>query len=142
LVNKTIVIEDVEPLLVYGFHDAHLLKVESAFPGTKITARGNAIRLEGENSDVDQIERIVTELALLVKRNGHLSDNDVETVLALFRKNPVATTREVGQRTNREAILNTPTGEVISAQTANQASLVHAARRSDVVFAIGPAGTG
>ncbi len=142
MINKTIVIDDAEPLLLFGFNDAHLRKIESAFPATQVVARGNTIRLEGKSSEVDQIERIVQELVAVLQRNDNLSDNDVDTVITLFQENPVASPDEIGEVTSRQSILHTPTGETISARTPNQENLVNAAQRSDVVFAIGPAGTG
>ena len=142
MINKTIVIDDAEPLLLFGFNDAHLRKIESAFPATQVVARGNTIRLEGKSSEVDQIERIVLELVAVLQRNDNLSDNDVDTVITLFQENPVASPDEIGEVTSRQSILHTPTGETISARTPNQENLVNAAQRSDVVFAIGPAGTG
>ncbi|NND73297.1 MAG: PhoH family protein [Rhodothermales bacterium] len=142
MVNKTIVIDDAEPLLLYGLDDSYLKKIEAGFPGTQIVARGNTIRLEGASSEVDQIERIVEELVSVLDRNKSLTDNDVETVLALFQKNPGSTSEDVDQATNKEYILRTPTGETIAAKTSNQKTLVLTAKKSDIVFAIGPAGTG
>lgn len=142
MVNKTIIINDAEPLLVFGSNDTYLRKIESAFPQTRVVARGNTIKLEGASDEVDQIERIVSELVTVVQRNDSLSDNDVDTVITLFRDKTAGRPETVDGADLRQSILHTPTGETITARTPNQANLVRAAQRSDIVFAIGPAGTG
>lgn len=142
MVNKTIVINDAEPLLLFGSNDTYLKKIESAFPNTMVVARGNTIKLEGKSRDVDQIERIVTELVSVLQRNDNLSDNDVDTVINLFQSDAPASSELVNGIGTQQSILHTPTGETITARTPNQSNLVKAAQRSDIVFAIGPAGTG
>jgi phosphate starvation-inducible protein PhoH and related proteins len=139
LTEKKLVIDRVEPLLLYGFNDTHLRKIEAAFPSTQITARGNQVMMRGAISDVDHVERVLNELVLVLNRNKQLTDNDVETVLAVSTRGgsslPPDTLAE-------DVILFTPNGGVIKAKTANQRKLVAVARDNDLVFAVGPAGTG
>jgi len=139
LVTKQLTITDVEPLLLLGFNDVNLRKIESAFPQAGITARGNRIIVQGEPDDVRTIRRIINELAQVLKRNGELTEADVSTVMALYLQGdgaPTATS-DVG-----DVILLTPGGAPIKSKTPNQARLVEIASAHDVVFAIGPAGTG
>ncbi len=75
---------------------------------------------------------------MILNRNGNLTENDVDTVLDLARVGHGAAARPGGQ----DAILFTPQGGTIQAKTPGQARLVEAARQSDIVFAVGPAGTG
>jgi phosphate starvation-inducible PhoH-like protein len=122
--------------LLFGFNDQYLRKVEAAFPETRVVARGNQVHLRGSDSDVSRIERVLAELALVLHRNGNLTENDVETVLAL-EAGPD------GQRSDAaDTILFTPAGGTVKARTPGQVALVEAARGHDIVFAIGPAGTG
>lgn len=139
MADKRITIEGAEPLLLFGFNDVFLRRVEAAFPETQITARGNQVFLRGEPDELVQVERVLNELILLLNRNGNLTENDVDTVLALFTLGDGA--GYAGHDT-RDVILFTPQGGVIKAKTPNQARLVDAARKHDIVFAIGPAGTG
>jgi phosphate starvation-inducible PhoH-like protein len=136
LTEKSITVEGVEPLLLFGFNDQYLRKVEAAFPETRVVARGNQVHLLGSESDVARIERVLAELALVLHRNGNLTENDVETVLAL----------EAGPEGPRsdaaDTILFTPAGGTVKARTPGQVALVEAARKHDIVFAVGPAGTG
>lgn len=126
-------------MLVFGLNDEHLRKVEGAFPDTRITARGNQVFLQGETDALHRIERILDELVLVLNRNGRLTGNDVETVLALFTVGDGAGRPPTDAR---DVVLFTPTGEAVKARTPNQVRLVERARTHDIVFAVGPAGTG
>ncbi len=139
MTEKTLTIKGVEPLLVYGFNDAYLRKIEQAFPETHVTARGNALMLQGEKTAVEMIERIVAELVNGIARNGGLTENDVDTVLALFTATGGAGSLSLDAH---QVILFPPSGKAIRATTPGQIRLVEASRSNDVVFAIGPAGTG
>lgn len=139
LAEKTLKIEGAEPLLLYGFNDIYLRKVEAAFPDTQITARGHELILQGEEQALDAVERIVNELIVILSRNGNLTEKDVDTVLALFLSGDGAGSYDAE---HRDVVLFTPSGGAVRAKTPNQARLVDAARTNDLVFAIGPAGTG
>lgn len=141
LPEKRIRINDVDPLLLFGLNDVFLRKVEGAFPDTQITARGNEVLLRGDADTLKQVERVIDELIALIGRNEHLTEDDVDTVLALVTSGngaePSARPSDV-----EEAVLVTPSGDVIKPRTRNQRRMVRTARDNDIVFAIGPAGTG
>ena len=135
--EKRFSIEGVDPRLLFGFNDVFLRKIESAFPNTQITARGTEVFLKGDAEDIDRIESVFDEMVVLLDRNETLTEDDVETVLALF------TDQEEGPQTGGgEVLLTTPDGEAIRPRTPNQNRLVESSRKNDIVFAIGPAGTG
>lgn len=136
-VDRTLEIESAEPLLLFGFNDLYLRKIEAAFDSTRIVARGSRLHLRGPESEIDQIERVVGELIIILNRNGTLTENDVSTVLDLASVS-------LGDRLSpgADAILFTPAGGTIKAKTPGQSALVEAARRNDIAFAVGPAGTG
>ena len=139
MAEKRLTIDNAEPLLLFGFNDVYLRKVEGAFPETQIIARGNQVLLRGEQETLLRVERILDELILILNRNGNLTENDVDTVLALFTYGDGAGRPGfVGQN----VLLFTPNGGTIKAKTDNQLRLVEAARKNDIVFAVGPAGTG
>ncbi|GIV59809.1 PhoH family protein [Rhodocaloribacter litoris] len=139
MAEKRLTIDKAEPLLLFGFNDKHLRKVEGAFPDTRITARGNQVILQGDPESLHRIERILDELTVVLNRNGNLTENDVETVLALFTVGDGASGRAGLDAQN--VVLFTPGGSV-KAKTPNQIRLVESARHNDIVFAVGPAGTG
>ncbi len=136
-VDRTFEIENAEPLLLFGFNDLYLRRIEGAFPSTRIVARGSRLHLRGPSDDLDQIERVVRELTVVLNRNGTLTENDVATVLDLSNVSAGARPAK-----NADAILFTATGGTVKAKTPGQSQLVEAARSNDIVFAVGPAGTG
>ncbi len=139
MAEKKLAIEGAEPLLLYGFNDIYLRKIEAAFPDTQITARGHELILRGEDERIQGVEKIVNELIVVLNRNGNLTEKDVDTVLALYSTGDGAGAYGIEAR---DVVLFTPSGGTIKARTPNQARLVDAARTNDLLFAIGPAGTG
>ena len=136
-IDRTVAITGAEPLMLFGFNDVYLRKIEAAFADTRVVARGDQLKLRGPEDQVDRIERVLGELTLILNRNGNLTENDVDTVLDLARVG-TGLQRSGGQ----DAILFTPKGGTIQAKTPGQARLVESARQSDIAFAVGPAGTG
>lgn len=139
MAEKRFTIEGTDPLLLFGFNDSHLRKVEQAFPEAAITARGTTVYVEGPDETVKAVESVFNELTVLLKRNDALAEEDVETILSLEQSNSAPPAATSGTDT---VVLHTPSGETIKPRTPNQARLVETARTNDVVFAIGPAGTG
>lgn len=136
-IDHTLTVSGAEPLMLFGFNDVYLRRIESAFTDTRIVARGDQLKLRGPADQIARIERVIGELIVILNRNGNLTENDVDTVLDLARVG-TGLQRSGGQ----DAILFTPFGGTIQAKTPGQARLVEAARQSDIVFAVGPAGTG
>ena len=136
-IDRTVTITGAEPLMLFGFNDVYLRKIEAAFSDTRVVARGDQLKLRGPEDQVERIERVLGELTLILNRNGNLTENDVDTVLDLARVG-TGLQRSGGQ----DAILFTPKGGTIQAKTPGQARLVESARQSDIAFAVGPAGTG
>lgn len=138
MTEKTLTLEGVEPLLLFGFNDTYLKKIEAAFADTRITARGNQVMLRGSEDQIRRIEQVLTELQIVLNRNSDLTPRDVDTILDLVTLgNGTPRTADA-----RDVVLFTPTGGMVKAKTPGQARLVEMARQNDIVFAIGPAGTG
>lgn len=139
--EKRIEIDKAEPLLLFGFNDIYLKRIKLAFPHALITARGNQVILQGSDGELSSISRILEEMTVLLNRNGNLTENDVDTVLALFSSGDGASMSVSGPGSHH-TVLFTPSGGTVKAKTPNQILLVETARKNDIVFAIGPAGTG
>jgi phosphate starvation-inducible PhoH-like protein len=137
LVEKILTIENAEPVLLFGQNDQHLKKIEAAFSNTTFIARGNRVILRGDEADLEEIERVIDELSMLLDRNAHLTENDVETILSL-----VSLDKPELFQDRDEIILFNTSGEPVRARTPGQKRMVRAAAENDIVFAIGPAGTG
>jgi len=137
LAERTLTIDRVEPLLLFGFNDLYLKKIESAFADARLTARGNQVFLRGDDRAVERMVRIIDELQVVLARTGTLTERDVETVLDLATLGNGMPRADVS-----DVVLFTPSGGSIKAKTPGQHQLVERARANDIVFAVGPAGTG
>jgi len=131
-------------VLILGFHDEHLKQLDEAYPDSKLTARGASIKISGPESDRKELIEIFAELENMAARNGDLTEEDLDTVLALKhserepkKPNPLRDAHESG-----DFILNTHNGEAVTAKTPGQKEIVEASATNDIVFTIGPAGTG
>lgn len=141
--EETFHIENVDPILVLGFGDEHLNKIDKTFDHTKITARGSKIKMKGASGDIESITEILDEMVTIAKKKGKVNSGDVETLLALSEK-PGIESKQFSDLYPKpsEAILYTHTGDTITAKTPGQRAIVEACAKNDILFAIGPAGTG
>jgi phosphate starvation-inducible PhoH-like protein len=131
-------------VLILGFHDEHLKQLDEAYPDSKLTARGASIKISGPESDRKELIEIFAELENMAARNGDLTEEDMDTVLALKQsdREPKNPNPLRGARENGDFILNTHNGEAVTAKTPGQKEIVEASATNDIVFTIGPAGTG
>ncbi|MDZ7315384.1 MAG: PhoH family protein [candidate division KSB1 bacterium] len=134
VIEKKIYLKGIDPILFYGAQDANLLFLEQ-FLNARIVARGNEILLRGSEEDVAQAERIVNELIFIVNRKGAVNSDDIETVARLsdWKNRP----SQEPERT----IYFTKNGAV-KPKSPGQEKYWQAVQKNDIVFAIGPAGTG
>ncbi|MEX0647644.1 MAG: PhoH family protein [Balneolaceae bacterium] len=132
-------------MVILGFGDEHLKQLDRAFPATKITARGNRVKVLGPQNEVESIKEILDEMIGVARKSGEIHSQDVSTLLALANKTETgkADRKEpVFSQNSGDIILHTHSGEAISAKTPGQRNIVKASESNDIVFAIGPAGTG
>jgi phosphate starvation-inducible protein PhoH and related proteins len=131
-------IEHVEPLELYGEQDAKLNLIREAFPDVTITSRGSYLKISGEKADAQNVKAKLELMVRSLKTYQKLTKQDVEEIVN--GNNPFANRVD---KTNKNAIiLYKRDGTPIRAKTENQQALVKSAEKNDVVFAIGPAGTG
>lgn len=145
MADRKIKAEGVDMLKLLGLNDANLQIIENRFDAD-IIVRGDTIILKGENYQIDQMEKIFRELIYILNKNGTLSVNDVETVIDLVLVNgeaalPKSVTQQFSESELDSAILYTRNG-IIKARTLGQREYIKQIRKNDIVFAIGPAGTG
>ena len=133
MIEKHILIDDADPAILYGVNNANLQIVKALFPKLRIVARGNVMRIMGD-------EELTTEFEQALERMRHhcLQFNSLteEDILHILR----------GEKSSKEGVQGVITystqGRPITARTTNQQRLVEAFEKSDMVFAIGPAGSG
>ncbi len=133
MIEKHILIEDIDPLLLYGVGNANMQMLKALYPKLRIVARGNVIHVMGDELELCAFEEIAGKL------QGHIAKYNSLTEEELLR-----ITR--GERSERDGvegvIVYSVTGRPICARTTNQQLLVKAFQENDLVFATGPAGSG
>ena len=138
-------VEGADMVRLLGLNDANLQVVEERF-GASIVVRGDNITLKGEQKEVEQIEKVFKELAYLLNKNGNLTTSDVDTVVDLVLVNgepalPKGIEQQVPPDEIDTVVIFTRNG-IIRARTGGQKRYVREVKKNDIVFAIGPAGTG
>ena len=128
-----------------GLNDANLHAVEDHFQ-TMISVRGDTITFRGDPQEIEQLDKIFKEFIYILHKNGELSINDVETVIDLVNVNgdgalPRPVPSESADDDAEPSVLYTRNG-IIRAKTAGQREYIRTIKKNDIVFAIGPAGTG
>jgi phosphate starvation-inducible PhoH-like protein len=142
LAERRVQLAGIDTVQLLGFNDANLQMIEDRFDAT-ITVRGDQITVRGPEQDAVKIEKIFKELIYILNKNGNLTPNDVDTVIDLVTVNGSSPEipREVAAEDTDSAILYTKVG-IIKPRTQGQKAYVQQIRKNDIVFAIGPAGTG
>lgn len=137
IVERKIRVAPSEAVLLFGPQDQFLRLIEQRFDA-RIIARGDVILLQGSLQEVTLIERVFSELSFLLSKAGHLSRTDVTTVIDI-----VSAGKEVAQDfAELESIVLFTHNQPIRVKTATQIEYYKAVKKNDIVFAIGPAGTG
>ena len=133
MIEKHILIEDIDPLLLYGVQNANMQMLKALYPKLRIVARGNVIHVIGDELEMCAFEEIIEKLQKHILKYNSLTE---EELLHITR----------GERSERDGvegvIVYSVTGRPICARTTNQQALVKAYQENDLVFATGPAGSG
>lgn len=137
-IQKKISIRGIDQLKLLGLNDANLRKIERHFQ-TKIFARGSEITLRGDAQEVLIVQKLFEELILLLEKNDQLTENDLNTVLEVVKAGKIAP--EATAETNSGVIIYTKEGQV-RPKTEGQKRYYQSTLKNDIVFVIGPAGTG
>lgn len=133
--ERKIGIKGISPLELFGINNGNLTLIKQYFPKLKISARGNMIHVVGEENVIDDFEDKITQLITYVRKHGALTESRIDNVMI---ENPLEVLSDDGS----EVILHGVKGNKIKARTLNQRKLVQAVNTKDMVFAVGPAGTG
>ena len=139
MIEKKIILEDIAPVDLYGVNDTKLELVKKRFPKLKIVARGEAIKISGEEEDINQFELVLNVLIDYFHRYGNITENAVEQILGGSKS---ANTKAEAAVNGDDVLVFGNGGLVVKARTDNQRRIVDSISKNDMVFAIGPAGTG
>jgi len=136
LIEKTITLEDVSLLDFLGIENKNINELASAFPKSRIVSRGNEILVKGESPDIIQITDILNSLIDHFHQFGKITEENVRGYISQEQQ-------EFVQDESADGIIIYGTkGSPIKAKTVNQQKLVQSVKENDLVFALGPAGTG
>ena len=135
--EQIVQIENVNPSDLYGANDQHLTMIKSLFPKIKIIARGDLIKIIGKDEDVDYFINRFNLLVLHLERYGNISSKVIEDVMLCAGESDF-----IKNLNDSDVLVYGRNGLQIKAMTANQKLLVKSSEENDMIFAIGPAGTG
>ncbi len=136
--EKVIELKTLEPIALLGVADTHIKLIEAAIPAT-IISRGETIKIRGENPDVEHIHQILHEMMETLSEKGSLTVRDVQNLIALITSGNENSNGEIRVP---EIVIHYGNKGAIVPKTKGQEAYVKIVRKNDVVFCIGPAGTG
>jgi phosphate starvation-inducible PhoH-like protein len=139
LTETIINLESINPIEFFGVNNGKLDLLKKKFPLLKILSRGTQIKLSGSPEQIDSAKEKIDLLVQYLERNGHLSENYFEQILG---GDDAETIDHFKDRNPNDILVFGPNGKTVRARTHNQKRLVQAADKNDILFAIGPAGTG
>ena len=133
LIEKHIILEDIDPLIFYGVNNSHLQMIKSLFPKLRIVARDNVMRLLGDEEEMAKAEEDIENIRKHVLKYNSLNDEDILDIIK-------------GKATKADAVKDVVvyslSGRPIKGRSENQQLLIDSFNKNDMIFAVGPAGTG
>ena len=136
--NELIIeLSEINPREFFGEQNAHIELLKKYFPKLKIVARGNKLKIYGDEELLEEFDRRFNMLIDHYGKFNKLDENTMERVLTSEKREDYDTSNESG-----EVLVHGVSGRLIRPQTPNQRRLVDLTQKNDMVFAIGPAGTG
>jgi phosphate starvation-inducible PhoH-like protein len=133
LIEKHIILEDIDPMVFYGVNNSHLQMIRSLFPKLRIVARNNVIRVLGDEEEMASFEEKIEKMRLHVLKYNNIGEEDILDIVK---------SRQTKRDAVKGVIVYNISGKPIKCKSENQQQLVDAYEKNDMVFATGPAGTG
>ena len=133
MIEKHIVLEDIDPVIFYGVNNANMQMIKALFPKLRIVARGDVITVMGDEEEMCAFEEAILALEKHCARYNSLNE---EAILDIIKGNKP----QIGK--TGDVIVYSVTGKPITPRSTNQLKLVKEFDKNDMIFAIGPAGSG
>lgn len=133
MIEKHIVLEDIDPVIFYGVNNANIQMIKALFPKLRIVARGDVIKVMGDEEEMCAFEEAVIAIQRHCAKYNSLNE---ESILDIIKGNKPNVEKP------DDVIVYSVTGKPISPRSANQLKLVKEFDKNDMIFAIGPAGSG
>ena len=137
--EKVISIESYSPLEIYGVNDVYLELIKKQFPKLKIVARGDVIKAFGDEEELNSFEKRFNLLLLSYEKFGRITDSDILQVMQASEEDSDVL---VQTQLPEDVLVHGREGRIVKAITINQKRMAESSFKNDLVFAIGPAGTG
>lgn len=133
MIEKHIILEDIDPVSFYGAGNCHLQIIKSLFPKLRIVARDNVIRVLGDDEEILAFQKNVETMRKHVLKYNSINEEDILDIIK-------------GRKTKADSVkgvlVYSISGKPIKSRSENQQKLIEAYEKNDMVFAVGPAGTG
>lgn len=133
MIEKHIVLEDIDPVILYGINNNNIQIIKSLFPKLRIVARGNVIRVLGEENEMCKFEEDIETIRKHVLKYNSINEEDILDITK-------------GRKTKSDSVkgvlVYSISGRPIKSRSENQQKLIESFDKNDMIFAVGPAGTG
>lgn len=140
MTEAIISLETVNPIEFFGVNNSKFDILKRRFPLLKILSRGSQIKLAGQPEEVANAQLKISQVIKYLERNGHLSENYFTDILG--EEDEASSVVELDNNSTDNILVFGPNGKVIRAKTQNQKLMASASEKNDIIFAVGPAGTG
>jgi len=134
--ERILELTEINPKDFFGAQNSNIEQLKKYFPKLKVVARGSKIKIYGEKELLDEFEKRLKMLVNHFNRYNKLDENSIERLLT---SNGNESTSSKG---SNDVLVHGVSGRLIKAQTANQRKMVELMKKNDMLFAVGPAGTG
>jgi len=139
MTESTFSLESYSPLEIFGINDRNISLLRELFPKLKIIARDDILRIYGDEPDIETFSQLYTSMLMFFDNYGKLDEDDIRKLAGNGNASEVISTfREA----NADVLVHGKNGMMIRARTVNQERMVNSIAENDMIFAVGPAGTG
>jgi phosphate starvation-inducible protein PhoH and related proteins len=138
MTEQVIFLEGIDPLILFGPNNQLFDKIKSYFPKLKVVARGNEIKLVGEENEIERFDEILHLFMEYIQRFNRFTEQDIEQLM----DKQAAYMQEKEEIDDADTLVFGNQGKIIKARTFNQRRMAADCNQNDLIFAIGPAGSG
>lgn len=133
MTEKHIILEDIDPITLYGANNSYMQLIKALYPKLRIAARDNVIRVLGDEEQLADFDEKIEKIRRHVLKYNSITEEDIINIIKGVR------TKE---ETAKDVVVYNISGKPIKSRSENQQRLIDAYNRNDMIFATGPAGSG
>lgn len=133
MIEKHIVLEDIDPVILYGVNNTHLQIIKALYPKLRIVARDNVLRVLGDEEQMANFEENIEKIRKHVLKYNSINEDNLINIIKGGK---------INDDTSSDVVVYNISGKPIKSRSANQQKLIDAYNNNDMMFAVGPAGTG